>query len=64
MTSSEPKQHVPDVWEVAFAWCPPQSSPMLGPKDSNPGGVANHPGTKARRRLRFRANKQPGDAPN
>jgi hypothetical protein len=64
MTDSEPRRHVPDVWEAAFAWCPPSGSPLLGAGDTDPAGVARHPTVKRRRHFRFRSKKQPGDAPH
>lgn len=64
MTDSGPKAHEAPIWEMVPAWCPPSGSPLLGARDAGPAGVARHPGAKRRRHFRFRAKKQPGDAPH
>ncbi|GMQ93812.1 MAG: hypothetical protein BMS9Abin12_1292 [Acidimicrobiia bacterium] len=70
MTSGERKGQAPPTWEMAFAWCPPSDSPMLGSQAENSAtGFTDRDGDSdaapedhnregRRRRLRFQATKQ------
>jgi len=54
----KPERPLPDVWEAAFAWCPPPDSRLLGARDADGVGAAIRPDTRRLGVRRFLARRK------
>lgn len=53
MTAEDPKQRPPSGWEMIFAWCPPEDSPLLGGAAAEGSASTRHAGEQARVTRRY-----------